>query len=92
MLMFLGVLLTGHSFAEVETDCTTDGKSSNGQINATTNCTSTDTGAAQAERNKQNDEALSTMGNAASASATQCSGTSSLTLLTIGRSPQVRQQ
>lgn len=64
MLFFLGVLLTGHSFAQVQTDCTTNGTSSNGNINATTNCTSTDTGAAQAERNRENAEGSQAMGNA----------------------------
>jgi hypothetical protein len=64
MLMFLGVLLTGCSLAQVRTDCSTNGTSSGGQINATTNCTSTDTGAAVAERNRQNAEAGQAMGNA----------------------------
>src|ERR1019366_2982200 len=64
MLMFLGVLLTGCSLAQVQTDCSTSGTSSNGNINATTNCTSTDTGAAVAERNRQNAEAGQAMGNA----------------------------
>jgi hypothetical protein len=62
--MFLGVLLTGYSLAQVQTDCSTNGTSSNGNINATTNCTSTDTGAAVAERNRQNAEAGQAMGNA----------------------------
>lgn len=64
VLMVLGVLVTGHSFAQVETHCSTSGTSNSGQINSSTDCTSTDTGAAQAERTKQNDEAMSTMGNA----------------------------
>jgi len=64
ILMFLGVLLTGCSLAQVQTDCSTSGTSSNGNINATTNCTSTDTGAAVAERNRQNAEAGQAMGNA----------------------------
>ena len=64
MLMFLGVVLTGYSLAQVQTDCSTNGTSSNGNINATTNCTSTDTGAAVAERNRQNAEAGQAMGNA----------------------------
>jgi hypothetical protein len=64
MLIFLGVLLTGYSLAQVQTNCSTNGTSSGGQINATTNCTSTDTGAAVAERNRENAEAGQAMGNA----------------------------
>jgi hypothetical protein len=70
MLMFLGVLLTGYCLAQVQTDCSTNGTSSNGDINATTTCTSTDTGAEQrrqeaiqAERDRQNAEAWANVGN-----------------------------
>lgn len=64
MLMFLGVLLSGYSLAQVQTDCSTSGTSSGGQVNATTNCTSTDTGAATAERDRRNAEAGKDMGEA----------------------------
>lgn len=70
ILMFLGILLTGHSFAQVETRCSTSGTSSNGNIDATTDCTSTDTGAEkrrqeaiQAERDRQNAVAWANVGN-----------------------------
>jgi hypothetical protein len=70
MLMFFGVLLTGYSLAQVETRCSTSGTSSNGNIDATTNCTSTDVGAErqrqeaiQAERDRQNAEAWANVGN-----------------------------
>src|SRR5271170_881592 len=64
MLMFLAVLVTGHSLAQVETHCSTDGTSGDGRISTSTNCTSTDIGAEQrrqeaiqAERDRQNAEA-----------------------------------
>jgi hypothetical protein len=70
MLMFLGVLLTGHSMAQVETHCSTDGTSGDGRISTSTNCTSTDVGAEQrrqeaiqAERDRQNAEAWANVGN-----------------------------
>ena len=70
MLMFLGVLLTGCSLAQVETRCSTSGTSSNGQISTSTDCTSTDVGAEQrrqeaiqAERDRQNAEAWANLGN-----------------------------
>jgi hypothetical protein len=67
LLIFLGVVLAGYSLAQMQTDCSTNGTSSNGQINATTYCRSTDTGgaaAAQAERNRQSAEAGQGMGKA----------------------------
>jgi len=70
MLMFLAVLLTGHSLAQVETHCSTDGTSGDGRISTSTNCTSTDVGAEQrrqeaiqAERDRQNAEAWANVGN-----------------------------
>jgi hypothetical protein len=70
MLMFLAVLLTGHSMAQVETHCSTDGTSGDGRISTSTNCTSTDVGAEQrrqeaiqAERDRQNAEAWANVGN-----------------------------
>ena len=67
-IAFFGVLLSGICVAQVQTDCTSNGTATNGAgsttINTTTNCTSTDTGAAARERQKENDEAMSNMGNA----------------------------